>query len=116
MSIRSLTIVSLLLVVQMCLCVPDSFGQSGGKAMVRGRVLDSLSSAPLGFASIRVYDAGEKTLVNGNITDDDGVFSVDVPFGRYYAVIEFMGYRPLTTGVFSLSGQRDAYDLGRMLL
>src|SRR5690606_21085232 len=85
-------------------------------AMVRGRVLDSLSSAPLGFASIRVYDAGEKTLVNGNITDDDGVFSVDVPFGRYYAVIEFMGYRPLTTGVFSLSGQRDAYDLGRMLL
>lgn len=102
----------ILIAVQALFIIPESFSQPGGKAVVKGTVVDSVSSAPLGFASIRVFDAQDKTLINGNITDESGAFTVDVPYGRYYAEIEFIGYRPLTTRQFSVSQQQDEYNIG----
>ncbi|HEY9486917.1 MAG TPA: hypothetical protein VIQ51_01215, partial [Chryseosolibacter sp.] len=54
----------------------------GEKARVEGKVIDSLSAAPLGFASIRVFDTTEKKLVDGNITTESGQFSIEIPYGR----------------------------------
>ena len=93
-----------------------SFSQTTGKAIVKGKVQDSLTAAPLGFASIRIFDSGAKKLVNGNITSESGEFSVDVPYGRYYAEIEFMGYNPFTTPEFSLSSQRAEHNFGILTL
>ena len=89
-----------------------SFSQSAGKATVKGKVLDSLSAEPLGFASIRIFDAKESKLVNGNITTEAGDFSIDLPYGRYYAEVEFMGYNAFTTPQFTLSEQHPAHDFG----
>lgn len=82
------------------------------KGVIRGKVIDSLSSTPLGFASIRIFDARDRKLINGNITDDGGSFSVEVPFGQYYAEVEFMGYRPHRSREFSLSPSRREHDFG----
>ena len=88
----------------------------GEKARVEGKVIDSLSAAPLGFASIRVFDTTEKKLVDGNITTESGQFSIEIPYGRYYAEIEFMGYESITTLPFSLSRQNAQHDLGLIKL
>ena len=45
----------------------ESSAQSHGKIIVKGKVLDSLSSSPLGFATIRIFDSADKKLINGNI-------------------------------------------------
>ncbi len=106
---------SVIIVVSLILA-EEGFSQGGGKAVVRGKVLDSLSSAPLGFASIRVFDTAEKKLVNGNITGESGEFSIELPYGRYYAEVEFMGYNRHTTAVFSLSQQNREHNLGPVRL
>lgn len=89
-----------------------SFSQSAGKATVKGKVLDSISAEPLGFASIRIFDAKDGKLVNGNITTESGDFSIDLPYGRYHAEVEFMGYNAFTTPQFTLSEQHAAHDCG----
>ena len=93
----------------------EAFPQSK-KALVKGKVLDSLSAAPLAFASIRIFDSVEKKLVNGNITTESGDFSIDLPGGRYYAEIEFMGYRSYKTGAFLISEGNDEHNLGLIRL
>src|SRR5690606_11256470 len=57
--------------------------QSSQTGTVQGTVLDGASSAPVGFASVAIYDSQEKILVNGNITDDDGKFEIELSFGSY---------------------------------
>jgi hypothetical protein len=87
------------------------FAQSS-EASVKGRIVDSVSTGPLGYATIQVFESRQKKLVNGNLAADSGDFSIDIPFGRYYAVIEFTGYHSHTTAEFALSLQNPKYDLG----
>ena len=92
----------------------ESFAQD--KGTVKGRILDSLSSAPVSFATIRVFSESEKQLINGDISHDAGEFSVEVPFGRYYAEIDFMGYESKRSGDFTVSGASPIHDLGTIRL
>ena len=87
-----------------------------GKAVVKGKVLDSLSATPLGYTSIAVYSAAEKKLINGNISDDKGDFTIDVPYGRYYAEINFVGFRPFKSAEFTLTKENPVYNLGSVKL
>src|SRR3546814_2301502 len=92
--------------VFLCVCsflliTKHGFSQGGNNGTVKGKVVDSLSSAPLGFASVRIFNHPGKKLVDGNITTESGEFSISVPFGRYYAEVEFMGYHSKTTAAFS---------------
>ena len=40
--------------------------------------------------------------MNGILVAENGTFNLDLPFGEYYAVIEFSGYPSFTTNSFSL--------------
>src|SRR5690349_18824602 len=104
----------LLLLISLLVNTEEGFSQAAGK--VTGKVIDSLSSTPLGFASIRIFDTAEKKLVNGNITGESGEFSIEIPYGRYYVEIEFMGYQRHTTGAFSLSPQDPNHNIGVVTL
>ncbi len=112
----TLRVATALLMFQMFFLAQDGFSQSGVKAVVTGKVLDSLSTSPLSFASIRIFDVQQRDLVNGNITDDAGAFSVDVPYGRYYAEIEFMGYKSHRTAGFVVDAQHNEHNLGTLRL
>lgn len=89
-------------------------GQS--KGTVKGRVTDSSAVAQLSFASIRVFNNADKKLANGTVTTESGDFAIELLFGQYYAVIEYMGYKPFTTPVFTLSGEKTIHDLGAIKL
>jgi len=67
------------------------------KTIVNGTVLDSVSSAPLAYTSIAIYSTAEKKLINGNISGDKGDFKIDVPYGKYYAEVNFVGFHPFKT-------------------
>ena len=87
------------------------FGQTS-PASVKGRIVDSVSSGGLGYATIQVFESAENKLVNGNLAADSGTFSLDIPYGRYYAVIEYAGYNSYTTREFALSQKNPKHDLG----
>ena len=93
-----------------------AFSALAQKAMVKGKVTDSLSSGALGFASVQVYSLPDKKLVNGNLANDAGSFSIEIPIGNYYAEIEFMGYKKYTSASFSLTKEKQVHDLGTVKL
>lgn len=91
------------------------FGQSS-PASIQGRIVDSVSSTPLGYATIQLFESRQRKLVNGNIATDSGSFSIEVPFGKYFAVVEFNGYTTHTTPEFVMSAQHALHDLGTIRL
>lgn len=94
----------------------ETYAQPPEKGQLRGHVQDSLSAGPLAFASIRVFEASGKKVVNGNITGESGEFSLDLPFGHYYAQVEFMGYRSYTSAEFALDLSHREHNLGTIRL
>ncbi len=92
----------------------DAFAQSKGH--VKGKILDSLTSAPVSFATIRVFSSDEKKLINGDISHDAGDFSIELPYGKYYAEIDFMGYESQKTKDIILSQASPIYDFGTIKL
>ena len=83
---------------------------------VKGRLVDSLSSTPLAAATIQIFEQEHKKLVSGHLASPGGDFSIQLPSGRYYAIIEFTGYNILVTPGFLLSPEKPSYDMGLIRL
>src|SRR5688572_19751666 len=86
--------------------------QLSAQGVVKGKVLDSLSSDPLSFASVRIFQSNDKKLIGGNITTEAGDFSIALSSGSYYGEIEFMGYKTYTITPFSITNERTNHNLG----
>lgn len=78
---------------------------------ISGVILDKESTNPLPFASVGVYSEKD-SLVGGGITDENGKFSIELPFGRFYSLIEFMGYEAYKTDFFNLNREKSNLNLG----
>lgn len=85
-------------------------------ATLTGRVLDEAHRNPLDYATVSVMHANDSTLVTGTITDEKGRYSLELPYGLYYLIVEFIGYEPLQTPVISLDASRSRVELDDILL
>jgi hypothetical protein len=94
----------------------DAAAQDPGNGIIKGKIIDSVSAAPVSFATIRIFNSVDKKLVNGDISHDGGDFSLQVPFGQYYAEIDFMGYESHTTQRMEISKENPEYNLGTLKL
>ncbi|HNR05952.1 MAG TPA: outer membrane beta-barrel family protein [Saprospiraceae bacterium] len=91
-------------------------GQTAKNAQVKGRIVDSLSGQPLGFASIQVLSVMDSSLVNGDLSTDDGSFAISAGYGEFFLRLDFMGFRGKTTSSFILSKEHSRHDLGTIQL
>ncbi len=81
-----------------------------------GKVVDASTEAPLGYASISFFALEDSSLVTGNITDDEGIFNLEVAPGAYFVKIEFLSYQPQTIPSVVISGQQSTGDMGVLAL
>jgi len=66
----------------------------GGFGKLKGTVVDESTNLPIEYANIIIYKMRDSSMVTGGITDMKGNFSIDkVPFGKYYIVFKFIGYK-----------------------
>ncbi|GAB3891680.1 outer membrane beta-barrel family protein [Larkinella knui] len=86
------------------------------KLKVKGKALDAQTNAPLIFASVRLFKPADSSFVAGAITTETGDFSVDAAAGTYYAVLEFIGYKPLKKSAIRLTRENSPLDLGTLKL
>ncbi len=93
-----------------------TIAQSEGKGFLKGKVEDSQTGAALSFSSIRIFKSADKTLATGNISAENGEFSIETPYGSFYAEIEYMGYKTLKTPVFVISKEASVHQLGSLKL
>ncbi len=85
--------------------------QNQSKGKIKGTLIDQTSKEPLPFATIGIYSEKD-SLVGGGISDEEGKYTVDVPFGRFYALIEFMGFEAVKSDFFTLTREKSNHDLG----
>lgn len=104
--------ISLLLSVFFCVSLP---AQQTPKDKITGIVIEEGSDTPLPFASIGIYSTSD-SLISGGLSDDNGKFQIDISNGEFYALVEFMGYEPFQTHVFTISKESPSYDLGQIQL
>ncbi|MGF1532893.1 MAG: TonB-dependent receptor domain-containing protein [Bernardetiaceae bacterium] len=79
---------------------------------LKGRVLDDQNDKPLEYATVQVFSRLDSNLIGGGITDPTGVFLIDVPIGRMYVQVSFIGYRPQTIAQVPLERGIREVDLG----
>jgi outer membrane receptor protein involved in Fe transport len=100
-------------------CIFISFqlsAQVSGRAIVKGSTIDSLSSAPLSFSGIKIFKSADKKLEKESVANEDGSFSIDLNYGKYYLQVDFMGYKPQRTIEFLVSKEHSSHDLGSIKL
>ena len=61
--------------------------------VLKGTIIDSLTSTPLQYASVSLIDLDHNELVTGGLADINGELHIkNIPLGQYIAVVEFIGY------------------------
>jgi hypothetical protein len=48
---------------------------------LKGIIIDAKSKAPLGFASVKVFQ--NQKMITGNVTNENGAFEFKIPSGKY---------------------------------
>ena len=96
------------LFVLVCACAPARAQQ----ATFRGILEDVTAATPLAYANVRVYKVADNQLAGGGLSAEDGTFSVQLPFGTYYAEVEYIGFETVKTDTFSLSRARAVHNTG----
>lgn len=99
-----LTISSLLIVIN---CFSQQSKESAGKGLIIGSVIDDKTKLPIEFATIAIFKSIDSTLVTGIVTDPKGQFKItEVPFGDFYAKVDFIGYSSKTITNISISKEK----------
>ena len=63
------------------------------EGIIRGSVIDSITEKSKKYANISIVKADSDDIIDGGISDEEGMFLIDdIPYGKYYVVIEYIGY------------------------
>ena len=92
----------------------NSYSQNNtnGSGTLAGTILDSLTHAPLEYATISIIPEGKKDPVNGTTSSSNGEFKIEnVPAGIYSVLVESVGYKPSRISHIDLSKQKASIHL-----
>ncbi len=91
-----------------------SYAQSGN--FIKGQLVDSLTTEPLAFATIRLESKSQGSLIKGEIADEKGSFQfVGLKDDKYVIKVEYVGYKTKYIEVsYDKASQR--LDLGSIVL
>jgi len=94
---------------------PQGMDRNIGK--LRGQLIDSYSSKPVEYGNIVLFRAQDSTMQTGTISDPKGEFVIEkIPIGRYYAVIQFIGFETKTINNLFFNPRTPEIDLGQIII
>lgn len=92
-------------------------GQMPKIGVVIGKVLDAQSNKPVEYASVSILSTRDSSLVGGGVTEANGYFKItELPMGKHYAIINFIGYENLNTQPFVIDRSNMEVGLGNLSL
>ncbi len=84
---------------------------------ISGRVVDSVTSQNIDYATISVFAPGKESPVTGSTSDNKGLFKVDnLAPGTYTVVVDFLGYSKKTIANVAISPASPSYTVGVIFL
>ena len=76
--------------------------------------MQSSSETPIEFATVSVFKVADSTLVTGGISDEKGFFKIESTPGRFYLLVQFMGYQDVTIPNVNLGRGNTAFNAGKI--
>lgn len=96
------------------LCVEYSGVKKGS---IAGKVTERDSMAVLPYATVALYNAIDSSLVDGTITNEEGIFSIkNIPSGSYYLKAEYLGFESQIVTDIRLDDEQNFLEIGNVLL
>ena len=87
------------------------------KGRISGTVMDSITQAPVEFATIELLDTSGQKQITGDITDDKGHFKLtDISNGAYSLQVTYLGYATRILTNVTLTLEKPDLDLGDITL
>ena len=107
----------LLLLVFITISIKSQKHYNNSQANISGLIIDEIDLSPLEFSTISLFKKKDSTLITGSIANSLGEFKlIEIPFGRYYAKISFIGYSTITIDDINISPNNQGIKLGRIKL
>lgn len=94
----------------------NTYGQRDEKYLIKGRVLDARSGAPLSYTTISLHSQADSSLVTGNISDEAGRFEITAPAGNFWVQVQFVSYTSKIIPNITLNQSSASVNLGDILL
>lgn len=70
------------------------FAIAQNNTSIKGKLIDSLTTEPLAFATLKLESKQTKSLIKGELADDKGSFQfVGLKDDKYVIKIEYVGYK-----------------------
>ncbi|WP_158837841.1 outer membrane beta-barrel protein [Polaribacter sp. L3A8] len=86
-------------------------------AQLTGKITDSEDNSPLEYATLALYNSGNKILVTGVVTNLEGLFSIEnVKPGNYYLEASFIGYQIKTVKPVVINKKGERKNVGTISL
>jgi len=100
------------------LLIAAAFGAQGQQVShvltVKGKIVDSATQSPLGYATVVLQDAATKSPVKASLSKNDGSFILTAPTGKSYLLtLAFVGYQ---SKILPVAGADTVVYLGTILL
>ena len=87
------------------------------QGVVRGRVTDARTGENIEYATVALLSPKDSTLKGGTVTESNGAFRLEVPYGHYLLRITFVGYEPqYYKNAVTLSAEHPTVNLGKVAI
>ncbi len=104
-----------LLTLTSLLLVSILYGQPDRSSVeISGILLEGETGEPLPFATIVLNSSTDSTMVANALTESDGRFSMEIPPGRYYAQITYIGFNNKVIPDIIVTAGQGPIDLGEI--
>lgn len=92
-----------------------SFAQSQGRVTVTGTVLDKEDDSPVMQATVQLLSLPDSTMAAGNVTNNNGRFSLQVRPGKYVLKVSYVGYLSYLKQ-YQLTASKPTVNVGKIAL
>ena len=90
-------------------------GVQAQQGTVKGRVTDARTGENIEYATVALLNPKDSTLRGGTVTEANGNFHLEAPYGTYLMRITFIGYEPTYYPKrITLSAEHHTVNLGKM--
>jgi ferric enterobactin receptor len=114
------TLCSFLLTIFICLTTVSfahAFDGEPVKGQISGKIIDSVTKAPVSYATVSLFKKGAASPFNGVVTGDDGSFVIkNIAPGEYQITFGFIGYHKKTLNNVVITKDAPGLSLGNILL
>ena len=93
------------------------FAQKKETGSIKGFIIENVSGFPLEFANVILRNMQDTTIVQGTVTDKDGMFEFEgLSFGTYKILYSFIGFDKTESSLIEINSKQNRINTGKLYI